>query len=209
MKDKDSAWFVSRLESLGRSQADLSRYMGVDRAIINRLLSGDQRVTINHIEQLCNYLNEPPSKVLAAFGVDFGDKNKTWLADASDEDDMRNNRVTIEDHDGEVSWSIPSRVAGEAGANSLSACVMVRVIDDNMSPTLHNGDYLIVDKSAYDPRPGIYAINHGGHVLIRRLDPVIGTDLIRVKSDKDAEAHEIKADKLSVFGKVVWRAGKI
>jgi DNA-binding Xre family transcriptional regulator len=123
MKKKDEKWFDHRLKEIGRNKSDLARYLGVDRAVVTRLISGDQRVTVEHVEKMCLFLEASPTKVLAACGVDFGtNKNKTWLADASDDDDRRKSRISIKDGDDGIEWSVPEYLRQEVGISDPAKC---------------------------------------------------------------------------------------
>lgn len=207
MQPRDTEWFVGRLRDLGKSQADLGRYMEVDRAIVTRLLAGDQKITVDHVEKLCLFLDAPPTQVLRACGVDFGERNRKWLADALAFADSREKRVTVEEVGG-GDWSLPETIQREVGFDEKSSKI-IRVDDDNMSPTFRPGDRVMIDTSATSPRPGVFALLHDGATTLRRLDPKIGSDRVRVVSDADeAGAYELKSKDLKIMGRVVWHSGR-
>lgn len=90
---------------------------------------------------------------------------------------------------------------------------LIEVHGDSMQPTLGDGDLILVDlRNGHMRQPGVYVIQHSGHLLVKRLAPRMdgGVDVI---SDNPAYAAERlgreAADVLVVIGRVVWSGGKI
>ena len=82
----------------------------------------------------------------------------------------------------------------------------VRITGDSMEPTLQPGDVVLVDQSKQlDPQGGIYAISVSGSLMIRRVQISYPSGELRIISDNPKyEASEVEADKVGIFGKVIW-----
>lgn len=61
----------------------------------------------------------------------------------------------------------------------------IQVDGDSMEPTLKDGDYVLIDETINFGTNGIYAIQYGGQILIKRLQfKIDGTILILSDNDK-------------------------
>jgi phage repressor protein C with HTH and peptisase S24 domain len=84
---------------------------------------------------------------------------------------------------------------------------LIRVSGDSMEDTLFSGDIVLVDHSrAYlDPQGGIYALSINNDVMIKRLERIPGTDLVKIISDnKRYDPSEMNAIDIRINGKVIW-----
>lgn len=74
----------------------------------------------------------------------------------------------------------------------------IQVDGDSMEPTLRDGDYVLIDENINFGTNGIYAIQYGGQILIKRLQfKMDGTILIISDNDKyDKEVFDPKENQL-------------
>jgi phage repressor protein C with HTH and peptisase S24 domain len=74
----------------------------------------------------------------------------------------------------------------------------IQVDGDSMEPTLKDGDYVLIDETINFGTNGIYAIQYGGQILIKRLQfKMDGTILILSDNDKyEKEAFNPKENQL-------------
>ena len=74
----------------------------------------------------------------------------------------------------------------------------IQVDGDSMEPTLRDGDYVLIDENINFGTNGIYAIQYGGQILIKRLQfKMDGTILIISDNDKyDKEEFDPKENQL-------------
>lgn len=74
----------------------------------------------------------------------------------------------------------------------------IQVDGDSMEPTLRDGDYVLIDENINFGTNGIYAIQYGGQILIKRLQfKMDGTILIISDNDKyDKEVFNPKENQL-------------
>lgn len=82
---------------------------------------------------------------------------------------------------------------------------VVRVDGDSMESTLHDGDWVLIDrKQTKALRAGIYAINAHGHCWIKRLNVSLSKKLIQIISDNKAyEIDELPEEEVTLIGRVI------
>lgn len=85
---------------------------------------------------------------------------------------------------------------------------LIEVHGDSMEPALYNSDLILIDLRACELTVnGIYAIQHRGHLLVKRVQVKLDGTVI-IKSDNPAYEPEVlgpdEADSLVVVGRVVW-----
>lgn len=83
----------------------------------------------------------------------------------------------------------------------------VYVKSDNMSPTLQEGDMLLVNITLKIPNPpGIFVVFDGAGLVIKRLE-MVNKDNVRVLSDNHQYTpYERELSEINMVGKVVWLA---
>jgi phage repressor protein C with HTH and peptisase S24 domain len=89
----------------------------------------------------------------------------------------------------------------------LDRLALIRVSGDSMWQTLHNGDYVLVDRTKKSvARGGIYVFQFEGELLIKRLEKKYDTGELQVISDNPVYPPQLiaNADNLAVVGRVVW-----
>lgn len=106
-------------------------------------------------------------------------------------------------------WSFPDPV--KAMWKRLPSTYAFPVVGDSMEPTLSSGDYVFTDTAHQIPSPSdIYAIDYGDGLMIKRVELVPKSDLVRIISDSEHyQNYELPREGLMVFGRVVawfhWR----
>jgi phage repressor protein C with HTH and peptisase S24 domain len=112
-----------------------------------------------------------------------------------------------ESQNSKSSVAIPSSLLRHYKTTAASLCA-VQVRGDSMEPTLRNGSLLIVDRSDQQIREGIFLINRGEVLLVKRVQPRENNTL-RLKSDNPQyEPEDINLDdhsqSLCLLGRVIW-----
>jgi phage repressor protein C with HTH and peptisase S24 domain len=90
---------------------------------------------------------------------------------------------------------------------------VLEAFGDSMTPTISDGDIMLVDTSEMTVRgPAIYVVLAGNQAIVKRVELKMDGSLV-VKSDNPAyEPYTYKADQteeLRVLGKVVWAGGML
>lgn len=92
----------------------------------------------------------------------------------------------------------------QAPVNQLA---VIRVSGDSMWDTLHDGDNVLIDRTAVKVgRDGIYVIRLGDELQVKRIARHPSSKLLTVKSDNPAYPAfpDVPADDLHVVGRVIW-----
>lgn len=83
---------------------------------------------------------------------------------------------------------------------------------NSMSPTIHNGDTMLVDKMQINPRKdGIYVFMWDGFLNVKRLTSDPATKTISITSDNPVHKSfsGAKPDDIQVIGRVIWVGRKV
>ena len=85
---------------------------------------------------------------------------------------------------------------------------LIKVAGDSMTPTLHDGDLVLVDhgRNSIASQGGIYAIAIDDEIMIKRVQPVFPDKLLVISDNKQYPAQEIATENVRVNGKVIWYA---
>lgn len=92
----------------------------------------------------------------------------------------------------------------QAGPDHLS---VLKVAGDSMSPTLSNGDSILVDTLDVTPkRDGIYVIRSDDTLSVKRVSVNPSSGLLTVKSDNPLYETwaGLKQEDISIIGRVIW-----
>jgi phage repressor protein C with HTH and peptisase S24 domain len=105
-------------------------------------------------------------------------------------------------------WQFPTEHIRVKLNTPPEKAVIIEVEGDSMSPTLLTGDHVMINTGDTRPSPpGIFAINDGLGLVVKRLEFIPHSDPLtcRVSSDnKHHNEYERSAEELQVIGRVVW-----
>ncbi len=59
----DKAWFSQQLKKRGGSQADLARFLRLDRSAVTRMLNGERNMSVEEQDRIAEYLDVPVGDV--------------------------------------------------------------------------------------------------------------------------------------------------
>ncbi len=86
---------------------------------------------------------------------------------------------------------------------------VIEVAGDSMEPNLHDGDEILVDRSARAGRDGVHVVRIDDVLLVKRLEQGPGGTW-RVISDNPAYPGSTRAHaEVEIIGRVVWKGGKV
>lgn len=172
------------------SQNDLAKRLGTTGVSVGRYEKEPQRVTIPLLEEIARALN---CRVADLMGdTHIIDQPVVVLPFKG------NGRRMAFDGDQVEKIGTPSNLQA------------IEVEDDAMYPTLARGDIVLIDRSiSQAQRDGVYAIDAGGHTLVKRVayNPI--KKILTITNDNQlyASLGDAKPSDVKVAGRVVW-AGK-
>lgn len=110
-----------------------------------------------------------------------------------------------------ASWAIPRNYLSERGL-SKDGIYLFRAVGDSMTKPdgsgIHSGDLLLADVNDKHPvPPGIFALDNGFGVVVKRLEFVSYSDppMLNVISDNpDHPLEKLAAEQVRVIGRCVW-----
>lgn len=93
-----------------------------------------------------------------------------------------------------------------AEAKSL---LLVEAVGDSMSPTIDDGDLLLVDLRELRYRhDGVYALRSGGEIAIKRLQRRPDGKLIVRSDNPKYEPEIVTPESIIILGRVIWAGGQ-
>ncbi len=187
---------LSRL--LGRNAAYVQQY--IKRGTPRRLAEDDRRLLARYFGVDETVLGGPADRREADSGlvsVPRLDVDVSAGPGALDAEERRLGRIAFDRH-----WL---RRLGLGDGTALS---VIRVQGDSMSPTLSDGDEILVDRAdaAERLRDGIYVLRIDGTLVVKRLAMSPSSRLVSVHSDNDAYPSWPDCDPgtIEIVGRVVW-----
>ncbi|WP_421782666.1 helix-turn-helix domain-containing protein [Kiloniella litopenaei] len=105
-------------------------------------------------------------------------------------------------------WQFPTEHIRVKLGTPPEKAVIIEVEGDSMSPTLLTGDHVMINTGDTRPSPpGIFAINDGLGLVVKRLEFIPHSDPLTCRVSSDNKLHtdyERSAEELQVIGRVVW-----
>ena len=207
----------ARIRQLGLSVAEVARAAGVNRSFVYDILRGrSQTPNIEKLGRIANVVRVDPDWLLTGKGrVEGDDPIAEGYQDAF---------VSIQHVRARPAMGGGAIVASEESSgrdfhfrkvwirdNLKAAPSMLRVMDvqgDSMTPTLHDGDVILVDMNRRNPiPPGIFVLHDGLGLVAKRLEHVPMSDPPRVRIISDNQQYspyECTAEEVNIVGRVRW-----
>ena len=149
-------------EDRGMTQAELGKRIGTTSVSISRYEREAQRITMPLVEELAKALDCSPAQLL---GIDqfAASKDLPALIPFLNEPGRR---LVFDRSILKGSRGTQSRAGFDVGDTHAA----ITIDDDDMSPTLRRNDICILKRTTEFERTGLYAIDTGRSVVIRRVD---------------------------------------
>ncbi|CUH39481.1 putative HTH-type transcriptional regulator [Jannaschia seosinensis] len=213
----------ARAQQLGLSPAHVAEMAGVNRSFIYDILRGrSARPGIGKLAEVARVLKVEREWLLHGIGevegaspfIEKPDEAFVAIAHASPRPSMGGGAVVAEDHEapGRPYHFRRSWIKGSLKA-SPSQLRIIHVEGDSMTPTLLDGDTVLVDLNQRAPNPpGIFVLDDGLGLVAKRLEHIPNSDppAVRVISDnKHYPEYERTADEIHIVGRIRWFAREI
>jgi len=109
-------------------------------------------------------------------------------------------------------WPFNAGYLRDAGISAEpDRMTIIEVRGDGMSPTLGSGDRVMVD--TYDKavsQPGVFAIDDGSGLSIKRVEKVPGKASLLLIPDNDRHStHEVGEGVVTIIGRIIWAARRM
>lgn len=194
------------LDEKGMTYADASRVIGANHAYIQQFMKRHvpDVLPAKKAALLAEALGLDPA-VLGVQGVQSVARDVVAIR----EHDVRASAGHGTIVDGESvpdTWQLPRRYVRDGLSLRGGQLDIIEVIGDSMEPTLRSGDKIMVDLGDKNPPvPGAFALFDGDAVVVKRIEKVPQTPLIRIMSDNPRHGHyDVPAETVNIAGRVVW-----
>lgn len=203
-------WLAAQFAASKKKKGDLAKLWGVDGAAISKVLAGTREVSADEFRVAQDF---------------FSDYSTESLAHGIPEIDVRagagGGGLTIEDVEPDGNggtmvaerisqyWILPpSYIRNELRARN-EAIRICEVLGDSMEPTLRGGDRILIDTSHKIPSPpGVFAVNDGFGVVVKRVELIPKTSPAQVRLISDNPNHrpvELTIEEAQIIGRVICR----
>lgn len=200
---------------IGISQAELARRVGIGQSTMNSLINGDSR-TSRSITRIAKELRTSPDYLMGE--TDDPDEN-AWVPPSVEQITSHLDLVPITSIDlaygmGGTFTDVPIEEDvlhfPRSWIKSITSTppeflTFVRGRGDSMSPTIHDDDMILVDRSQKRVRDqdAIWAISVGDVGMIKRLR--LRANGVTILSDNDrVPPDEATGDEVSIVGRVIY-----
>lgn len=207
----------ARIRQLGLSVAEVAREAGVNRSFVYDILRGRSQVpNLEKLTSVATAVNVEPEWLLSGKGRVEGSDPITL--------DYHNEFVAIQHACVRPSMGGGAVIENEDGPardfhfrrawirdRLKAAPSQMRVMDvqgDSMTPTLNEGDVVLVDMNQRNPiPPGVFVLHDGMGLVAKRLEHVPMSDPPRVRIISDNHQYspyECTAEEVNIVGRVRW-----
>jgi phage repressor protein C with HTH and peptisase S24 domain len=201
------------------SVADLARAVGVSDNAIYKWVSGRGQPSMMSLVNLSKAAGV--SVEWLATGRGAPTKARLEVHSAEPADAMAPSRHTLRAVNGRSSTQNPQIVEylsfqpewlGRTLNIDARSTAVVEVIGDSMSPTIDEGDLVLVDvRETRFHHDGVYVMRSGGggDLAVKRLQRQPDGNLL-IRSDNAAyESATVRPEEVSLLGRVVWLGGRL
>jgi len=106
--------------------------------------------------------------------------------------------------------AFPPTLLRRITAAPTSGLRLITISGDSMTPTLEDGDMVMIDTGRTSPSPpGIFVLDDGVGLVAKRVDAVLNSfpQQLRLSSDNPAYSnYQRRIDEVRILGRVVWFA---
>lgn len=199
------------------SVADLARAVGVSDNAIYKWVSGRGQPSMVSLVNLARAVGVSVEWLATGRGVAAKSKTETHTLDSSDYVTMpRHDLRGVGSHNSIQNQQIVDSINFRSDWIQRSfnvdprSLALIEVLGDSMSPTVDEGDLVLVD--VHENRfksDGLYVLRSGGDLAVKRLQQRPDGSLM-IRSDNAAyEPQLVAQDDIAILGRVVWAGGRL
>lgn len=200
--------YASVSRRLGRNTSYVQQF--IKRGIPRRLSEEDRRRLAAHFKVGESVLGGPadrPARARAP-GADDGIAGDFTIVQTYDVGASAGPGALAEDRRAQPQMAFENAFVRGIASNRVDALSTIHVEGDSMSPTLANGDAIVLDTDDAGDRlrDGIYVLRIDGALLVKRLGVNPATRRLSIRSDNPAYPSwpDCDPESVTVIGRVVW-----
>lgn len=204
-----------RLNLLGMSQAELARRVGLAQTTINNLIRGDSRSSA-HLHKIARVLQTSVDYLIGetddAAGTAPPPPTREQMAQLMDLVTVVSIDMTYGmgstfalDHVEETAMHFPRAFIESITLAPAHSLTWSRGRGDSMSPTIADGDLILIDRSQRIPREqdAIWALTIGDMAMVKRLR--VRGEKVTLLSDNERVPPDVAhPDEVNVVGRVIF-----
>lgn len=198
MKNPVAFW----LDYSKESQTDFAKNVGLSQGYMSSLVTGRSPISAKALQKLCDYLNLTPEEFYNCESDRHIYKSvplmasRPWAGPGGEE---QNNGV--------VDWlHFKSKWLNSKG--NVSDMKLFRIRGLSMSPTLEEGDLILIDSSRKEIVTGhMFLIRINDELMVKRLESVPGKILFHSDNPEYKTIELSTADEsqeVEIYGRVIW-----
>lgn len=190
-------------EARGLTLREVAQRLDTTAATISRWEREPQRVTVPVLKDLARVLDVDPSALLAELQQPSRDAGNGGV--------VMVRRLDVANNTGEEN-PFDAGYISRLTRTPASQLAILTVASDAMAPFIHAGDQALIDLSITSMEvSGIYALRRGNIAHLRRINVLLGSQLVRVSVDNPAYggAEDLCPTELDVCGRVIWLGKKL
>lgn len=204
-------------EARGLSRAALAAAAKTHHNQIQKLETGERKFTEEWMDRLAPPLGIAPSEFMSPVKrretIEDGEYFNAIMVPEYDVRVSAGGGFAIETETKKDEWPFSRRYIENELRLTHSNLVVMEVVGDSMSPTLHSGDRVLVDMA--DLRvslPGLFVLWDGDGTVVKRLELVPASKPQKLRRISDNPLHgtyEVLAADTRIIGRVVWYARRM
>lgn len=201
---------------------ELSKILDIPDRTISNYERGERKPSVDYLSLLAEKLDANPVWLMLERGEIFIDKTVVKPEGKLPDDLTPNDFIFIPMYDLKAAAGSGSIVDNEKVKDfiaftrdwlfknvtaPLNQLIMIHTKGDSMSPTINDGDMLLVDKSDTDLKnDGIYVLRMGNSLIVKRIQhlPENKAEIISDNHLYKPFIIDLKDESVAVIGKVVW-----
>jgi len=209
----------ARARQLGLTAAQIAEIAGVNRSFVYDIFRGkSENPNLERLDRLAGALKVERNWLLHGLGEVEGEspilENPDLAFVAIPYVNVRpsmggGQHVDLEPNHGRPYHFQKSWIRHDLKANPADLRIM-HVVGDSMTPTLLDGDIVLVDTGRRIPSPpGVFVLHDGMGLVAKRLEHIPNSDPARVRIISDNgyySPYEGLADEINVIGRIRWFA---
>lgn len=207
------------IEDKSISQSELARRVGISQASIAKLVSGEGQGS-KYLHKIASELGTSPEYLMGESDDPtqraVADRRTSYIAQEETPTDLVQVVVSdvsygmggafIDDHDAEVMvQQFPRSFIRQFTKGPFNDLYFAIGIGDSMSPTIHNSDLVLIDRSQKLLRVSdqLWALAAGAIGMIKRVRVLPNGSILLVSDNPDVSDYAVGDDELHLIGRVV------